>query len=224
MITASALARNCAYAKVLGAKKARTPAQQESMDRGTAFHAAVERWLKTGELPIVDDLEMQGWIDLLACEWNPPPARAMTEIAWGLTPDGRFRAVEEPEPHVYRALDGSPLATAGRADVVWTTEHNVLTVVDLKTGRWPVAPAHENLQVNAAGIALAQAYMADAYVPAIYYARDGAWDMGEPVELRGPAHADMLRQVLEAAALPLEPRPGDHCKGCWERRQCPKGG
>lgn len=223
MITASALAPNCAYAKVLSAKKARTADQQAAMDQGTAFHTAVEGWLRSGEVPVLEDMELQGWIDLLAVEWNPPPADPGIEIAWGLRPDGSYADVIEPEPHVYVAATGGELLTAGRADVCWLTG-GMLTVVDLKTGRWPVTPAPDNLQVNAAGIALAQRYGASVYVPAIYYARDGAWDMGDPVQLDSFDHAAKLDAVREAAMLPPEPRPGPHCEGCWERKRCPKGG
>lgn len=220
MITASALRAHCAYPAVLKRDKRPTPDQQAAMDRGTAFHMAVEQWLKTGEIPVVADMECQGWIDLLAAEWNPPPRGAMTEIAWGLRPDGKYADVLEPEPHVYVARDGGELLTAGRADVAWL-HGGVLTVVDLKTGRWPVAPAGENLQVNAAGIALAQVSFTRGYVPAIYYARDGAWDMGERVELDSPEWAQMFEAVRAAALLPPEPRPGEHCAGCWERKRCP---
>jgi hypothetical protein len=99
-----------------------------------------------------------------------------------------------------------------------------LYLVDWKTGKWPVTPPAKNLQVNAAGIALAQrpGFIAPptAYVPGIYYTRDGVFEWGEPVELGGPAHLAIFEEIRAAALLDETPRPGDHCGSCWERRAC----
>lgn len=219
MISASALAPNCAYAKVLSAKRPRPPSTVEAADRGTAFHAAVETWIKEGEYPTVDDLEMQGWLDLLASQWTPPE-HAEVEVAWGLRPDGTYTDVDEPEPHVYVARDGGELLTAGRADLVFERA-GVLHVVDWKTGRWAAAPAVANLQVHAAGLALAAQTGLHGYLPMIYYVRDGYPDFGDVVPLGSPVRAEMLERVREAATLPPEPRPGPWCARCWERKDCP---
>jgi hypothetical protein len=224
MISASALMRNCGHPRVL---KNRPPTTQRERDararrdeaaaRGTTFHAAIETWLKEGAPPMLEDAEMQGWLDLLAMQWAPPPG-ARVEVPWGLTPAGDHAHVDEPEPHVYTSPD--PLITAGRADVSWLGFDGRVYVLDWKTGKWPVTPAASNLQVNAAGIALAREIVAPAYVPGIYYTRDGAWDWGEPVEIGSVAHAEILADVHAAALLDNEPRPGDHCQTCWERRAC----
>lgn len=220
MISASALAPNCGYARILSAKRPRPASTQEAADRGVTFHAAVEAWIKTGELPMVDDLEMQGWLDLLESQWTPP-VNAECEIAWGLRLTGSYTDVDEPEPHKYVARDGGELLTAGRADVAWEAR-GVLHVVDWKTGRWPATAAPMNLQVNAAGIALAKRVGATSYRPAIYYVRDGAWDVGDEVPLGSPVGLGMLHEVRTAALLPPEPRPGSWCSRCWERKQCPQ--
>lgn len=225
MISASALAPNCGYAKVLSAKRPRPATTVEAADRGTMFHAAVEAWVKTGELPALDDLEIQGWLDLLASQWSPS-VNAEVEIAWGLRllEGGAafcYVDVDEPEPHKYVARDGGELLTAGRADLAWE-EKGVIQVVDWKTGKWPATAAMMNLQVNAAGIALAEKLGAISYAPAIYYARDGAWDLGEEVPVGSAVHHGMLREVIAAALLPPEPRPGDWCSRCWERKACPR--
>src|SRR5262252_1655424 len=188
MISASALKPNCAYPNVLKKLKQPTPEQQGAIDRGTHFHAAVELWLKGGRLPEVNDAEVQGWIDLLASVWRPLPENAHTEIAWGLSPDGDHVMVAEPRPHCYEAMNGAELLTAGRADVCWITGTvslgRILTVIDFKTGKWPVPVADENLQVNAAGIALMQRFGCDGYLPGIYYARDGHFDWGDSIVMR----------------------------------------
>lgn len=217
MISASGLVADCAYRRVLKARKPRSPNLEAAGARGTAFHALIERWIRDGVVPVVEDLEMQGWVDLLAAEWSPPPG-ARTEIAWGLSPDGAHVMVQEPKPHVYEAMDGRPLLTAGRADVCYGGV--TLNVVDWKTGKWPVAPAGENLQVNAAGLALARRFEARRYLPMIYYVRDGYFDVGEPVELDGPSGAAALEMVRAAAQLDETPRPGPWCASCWERREC----
>lgn len=221
MISASALARNCGYARVLSAARPRPATTVEAADRGTAFHKAIEGWIQHHEYPQVDDLEIQGWIDLLASQWTPD-VTAECELAWGLTPDGNYVEVTEPEPHKYVAPLGWPLLTAGRADLAFE-RRGVLYVVDWKTGKWPVTPAADNLQVNAAGIALAQKYGATSYCPAVYYVRDGAFDEGDDVPLGSREHEQMFEAVKTAALLGDEPRPGPWCSKCWERKQCPEG-
>lgn len=220
MISASALAPNCGYARVLNARREKPPSTAEAAERGTIFHAAVERWVTWRELPVVDDLEIQGWIDLLASLWYPP-LDAEVEIAWGLRPDGSYTDVDEPTPHVYVARDGGELLTAGRADLAFD-RRGVLYVVDWKTGKWPATPAVMNLQVNAAGLALAARTGAESYQPAIYYVRDGAFDDGDEIAIGSREHARMLDEVRAAALLPPEPRPGPWCERCWERKACPK--
>lgn len=218
MISASALVPHCAYRRLLKARKPRKPEWDAAADRGTTFHAAVERWIREGVPPVLEDLEMQGWVDLLASQWAPPPG-AKTEIAWGLSPDGDHVMVQEATPHVYESMNGRPLLTAGRADVCWGSV--CLYVIDWKTGAWPVTPATENLQVNAAGIALAKRFGARAYVPGVYYVRDGYFDMGERVEIGSIQHAVRFDEVCAAARLDEKvPRPGEWCASCWERRDC----
>lgn len=219
MISASGLAPNCGFAKILSTKRPRPASTVEAADRGTVFHGGVEAWVRTGELPTLDDLEIQGWLDLLASQWLPP-VDTEVEIAWGLLPDGAYCDVDEPEPHVYVPRAPHVLLTAGRADAAWQSR-GCLYVVDWKTGKWPVTPAASNLQVNAAGIALAARIGAAEYRPGVYYVRDGAWDWGDPVILGSHAHAEMFAQVTEAAMLPPEPRPGAWCSRCWERKACP---
>jgi hypothetical protein len=235
VISASALKPNCAYPTVLKRGKVVTPDQQRAMDRGTAFHAAIECWARTGAPPVVADPEIQGWADLLCAElphqgmgWIPGVTVALVEEAWGLWDDGRYTPVSEPMPHVYAALgeyrDGVALLTAGRADLAWCAGASTLVVLDWKTGKWPAPPAGCNLQVNGAGIALAQFTGMPWYLPGIYYARDGAFDWGDPVRMGSPEQLAMWRDVREAALLPPEPRPGEWCGDCWERKACPKGG
>lgn len=221
MISASSLVRHCRYEKVLKSGREVPPDQQAKIDAGTRFHAAVEAWIRDGALPeLENDPEVQGWLDLLASGWIPP-VNTECEIAWGLDLAGAYVDVDEPEPHVYVARDGRELLTAGRADVAFDWR-GVLYVVDWKTGKWAVTPAASNLQVHAAGIALAQRAGATSYRPAIYYVRDGHFDGGDEVPLNSPAHVAMLAEVREAAFLDDEPHPGDWCGRCWVKRQCPK--
>jgi hypothetical protein len=121
MWSASALKRFCAHPNILNKTKVVTPDQQVAMDRGTAFHAAAETWLRTGVAPEVEDLEIQGWLDALIAQF-PIPAWAKLEIAWGLTPDMKHAMVAEPQPHKYESMNGAELLTAGRADIVWIDE------------------------------------------------------------------------------------------------------
>ncbi len=208
--------------------------------RGRVLHEAIETWIRTGALPPIADPEIQGWADLLVAElphqgvgWIHPKhlpgaPLPLVEEAWGLWDDGRYTPVSEPAPHVYVATgeyrEGTALLTAGRADLAFTAGHSTLVVLDWKTGKWPVTPAEMNLQVNAAGMALAQTTGMPWYLPGIYYARDGYFDWGEPVRMGSPEHHARWADVREAALLPPEPRPGPHCQGCWDRKICPSGG
>lgn len=225
MITASALRSHCGYARILSKMRTPTPAQQVSIDKGVQFHAAVEQWARSRELPVLPDLEMQGWLDLLACDWEPPVG-AEIEVAWGLRSvldagvPPAYVHVDEPEPHVYVARDGRQLLTAGRADVAWVDGEVSLRAADWKTGKWPATPAVDNLQVNAAGIALALKSGLTSYTPGVYYARDGYWDWGPKVVFGTSAFERIWGEIRSAALLDERPRPGEHCVKCWERRGC----
>jgi len=235
IVSASALRRNCGYPRALNRERKPTADQQAAMDRGTVFHQAIETWARTRELPVVPDLEMQGWLDLLAADWHPP-LDGEYEVAWGLRAelsDGvppAYVEVDEPEPHVYvprrfvvpagqtaQQAMGAALLTAGRADVAWWSGDG-LVVADWKTGRYPATPAPQNLQVNAAGIALALKRGASSYVPMIYYARDGYWDHGPRVVFGTPAFERIWGEIRSAALLDERPRPGEWCADCWDRR------
>lgn len=229
MWSASSLVRHCAHVNVLKRVKPKSVSTQQACDRGTEFHAAVEAWIRTGAVPELADLEMQGWLDLLASQWTPPPGTD-TEIPWGLDVYGNHVEVNEPEPHVYVAAGGADLLTAGRGDAAWLADvieedsgyvgSDVVHFLDWKTGKWPAPPARENLQVNAGGIALARKFGARAWRPGIYYARDGVFDWGDVVEIGSIAHVEMYADVRASALLPETPIPGDHCGNCWERRNC----
>jgi hypothetical protein len=219
--SASALKAHCAAPNVLKKLRPPSPSSQLAIDKGVTFHAAVECWVKSGQPPHADDLEIQGWLDLLASQWVPPQS-TLVEIAWGLSPQGEHVHVAEPKPHVYEAINGAELLTAGRADALWL-EFGVLRVVDWKAGRWPVAPARENLQALAGSLALAARFGVDVYQPGIYYAQDGAWDWGDAVMRGSETAAQAFEAVKAAALLDDQPHPGNHCGSCWERKACAPG-
>lgn len=217
MWTASKLRRDCAHANVLADLNPR-PTRDAAANKGKAFHAALQDWQDFGAIPAMSDPDVTAWLQIMVDNnWSWPDGVEL-EVAWGLNTWGKFSPVEETQPHVYTALDGEPLITAGRADACWLAG-DVLTVVDWKTGRTQAPPARINLQVNAAGIALAQKWKARAYVPCVYYAREGRWDVGDEVELPGEAHG-ILTDIEAAAALDSQPHPGPHCSDCWERKNC----
>lgn len=161
--TASKLSRFCAHHHVLSDLNPR-PTRDKAAAKGTAFHAALEEWRRTGVVPAMADDDVAGWVQIMVDNGWAWPDGCETEVAWGLNAWGMFSPVKETSPHVYEAIDGEPLITAGRADACWMTG-DVLTVVDWKTGRSDAPPARSNLQVNAAGIALAQKWKARAFVP-----------------------------------------------------------
>ena len=216
--TASRLDRDCAHRNVLSEltpKKSRDAAAK----KGTIFHAALKEWRDTGVVPTLADDEIAAWLAIMVDHrWDWPDGCEL-EVAWGLSAWGTFVAVEETEPHVYRALDGEDLLTAGRADACWVAD-GVLVSCDWKTGRTMAAHATENLQINAAGIALAQKWKARAYVPTLYYARAGIWQPGEEIETASAGWGRILDEIKVSAKLDDQPRPGPHCSNCWERKAC----
>lgn len=197
-----------------------------SAPRGNVFHDTIRRWGETGVLTLPEDSEeIRGWIELLAMSWAPPPG-ARFELALGLSPNGRYVPVEEPEPHVYVATDGSKLLTAGRADLtwcradpeLWNEGRKVAVVRDWKTGSYPVAHPRENLQLLALGFAAADMFGAEAMQLEINYVRDGVTET-ETFDVDSPMAADAWADLEAAALLDDQPRPGPHCETCWERRK-----
>ena len=224
IVSASALVRDCGYQRRLKREKPRTPEMEAAARRGTIFHAAVEDdpyRMARGKVPQVEDAEMQGWLDLLATsDQFRPTIGVETEILWGLGFDGQYVAPVETAPHVYEAAPGQPsLLTAGRADIAWD-RNGCIYVADWKTGKWPATPAVDNLQVNAAGIALAARTSSASYLPMVYYARDGYWDVGREVVMGSADWMRVYGEVKTAALLDETPRPGPHCASCWERKAC----
>lgn len=230
MKTASQLKRNCAYPIVLDAKRKVTPEQQAAKDAGTSFHELVRMKLEHGADVSSENPEIQSWLDMFDVYWaeqksaRRPDVVVECEVPWGLSPDGRYVEVTEPQPHIYVPVrDGDELLTAGRIDLVIRSPLLVLAI-DYKTGKWPSPPADENLQANAAGLALTRKYGTQGYAAGIYSIRDGGpLDRGLPVVVNGAEWERRFEAVREAAQLPLTPIPGEHCASCWNRRDCPEG-
>lgn len=225
IVSASALVRHCGYARALKRARPKSASAQEACDRGTKFHAYVEHdpiALSRGQVPQVDgDDEMQGWLDMLATsDQFRPTVNVETEILWGLGFDGQYVQPVETSPHVYEPAPGQPsLLTAGRADIAWE-RRGCIYVGDWKTGKWPATPAGDNLQVNAAGMALAARTNSPSYLPMVYYARDGYWDVGREVVIGTADWMRVFGEVRTASLLDETPRPGPHCASCWERKGC----
>lgn len=237
VITASALKRNCGYPRALSRLEPTTAKERDARarrdaaaDKGTAFHEAIQRWAVPGTVfPEVADDEVRGWLEMLAMHWSPKPGM-LFELALGLREDGSGVLCDEPEPHVYVARDGSPLLTAGRADVVWAqmlvnaelvlgAPAHIVVVRDWKTGRWAVDPPARNLQTTALAVAACNLAHADGFVREIYYVRDGHLDADElHVMVGSPEYLAAVADVAGAALLDDTPRPGPHCEGCWEAR------
>jgi hypothetical protein len=219
MWTASQLSRHCAHHRILSNLGPPKPTRDKAAAKGTLFHVALASWHRSGVIPPTDDPDLTQWLQTMVDNGWAWPDGAELETAWGLSMWGTNVAVKETEPHVYAALDGEPLLTAGRADACWMSG-DVLAVVDWKTGRTQADLARINLQVNAAGIALCQRYKASAYQPGIYYAREGRWDIGGEVARDSDDWRAALADVEAAAVLDEHPHPGDHCGSCWERKEC----
>lgn len=222
MWTASQLSRHCAYHRILANLNPR-PSRDKAAKRGDVFHRALVDWYSLGRPPMTDDDEINGWLGTMIDHGWTWPDRSELEVAWGLSKWGTFVAVEETQPHVYRALDGEDLLTAGRADAIWPIPEDAECLIascDWKTGRTVAPSAVINLQANAAGMAACQRWKSPGYVPLIYYAREGRWDVGEIVRHGSREWEAMLEEIRAAADLDDKPHPGPHCGDCWERKNC----
>ena len=218
--TASKLSRNCAHHHTLSNLNPR-PTRDAAAHKGKAFDIALVDWFHEGRIMPTSYAEVDAWLQTMVDNGWQWPDRCHVQVPWGLDKWGCYSPVEEkPEDsHIYVPINGvDDLLTAGRADACWIAD-DVLVVVDWKTGRTLVPRARINLQVNAAGIALAQRFKARAYQPGIYYAREGRWDMGDEVEDWRGAFG-VLEEIEIAAGLDDKPHPGPHCSDCWERKNC----
>lgn len=228
LASASALVRNCGYQRKLNRERPRSSATRAAMDAGSFFHRLVEGHSieeARAEFPKLDDFDVRTaveWANYFAASW-PRPAGLEHEVALGLSLEGKYVPVEEPEPHVYvTARDtgrGVKLLTAGRADLVWV-EADVVHVADLKTGRHHVGEPGRRLQNLALGFAAADRARCPLMRLGVYYARDGVWEWSDLIALGTPAAAELFIEVEQAALLDETPRPGPWCSGCWERKGC----
>lgn len=236
IVTASALARHCGYKRKLN-KGPKHVKVQEAADEGTRFGRLVQDWLegRNPQEPEYPD-EPWCWFEALRATWRPPGG-IRCEVPLGLTPEGLYEPVEEPLPHVYvpapHRLGKVKLLTAGRADLLWTYEQRGLEgtdplrahvtkhvyVADLKRTAWRYGYPGLLPQLMALGLAAAAMERADVLHLGLYGARDGAWDWSDPIELAEHGES-MLAEVTEMATLDEEPRPGDWCSSCYERRAC----
>lgn len=219
LITCSSLTRYCRYEKVLKSRKPRSESADEAAALGTQFHGLVEAWLlnRTADADI-SPVALE-WFAALQATWTPPD-RVQSEVALGMSPMGHYVEVEENPPgsHVYVALTGERLLTAGRADLLWR-DGETLYVADLKTGRTHLGDPGSLPQLMALGLAAADKHGCSRLLLGIYYARDAAWEWSEPIELAWDRQA-LFDEVARMATMGDEPRPGPWCASCWERRGC----
>jgi len=227
MRTASQLTRDCGYVTKLSQLRPRSAYVQSTADEGTRFGKLVQEWLegREPEAPSALD-EPWSWFEYMRQVWTAPPG-IQCEVPLGLSWDGNFVEVTEPNPHIYipaMGSDPSILATAGRADITapiraMTVEGLVdaVLVADLKRSAWKYSPPDRHPQLMALGCAFASKIGVEYMVLGLYGAKDGTWEQSDPVRVD-----DLLPAVLEMCALPEnEPRPGPWCAGCYERRNCP---
>jgi hypothetical protein len=202
----------------------------EAAATGEEFHRCVAQWIATEHngQPFFDSgysPTVRRWLSRLRGVWRPPQG-CETEVALGLAEvagEPRFVNVrEQPEgSHVYvPVFPGTQLLTAGRADLIHP-EHDdrpdslVLRVADWKTTKDPLGPPERIVQLLAAGIAACLRGGCVAFVPAVFYVRAAAWDVGPPIHLDSPAGERAWDAVANAARRGTDPAPSSACIGCW---------
>lgn len=112
--------------------------------------------------------------------------------------------------------------TEGTADVVVHID-DVAVVYDWKTGmRDNVAPAGSNLQLLTYGVAVALADGANAFrVAAVFLDGDSEPHVDESPLFTQAEWWPLLESIKAAASKPVEAKPGEHCRDCYQRRVCP---
>ena len=222
MRTTSALTRNCAYVTKLSKARPRSAYVQGTAEEGTRFGKLVQDWIegRDPQPPAVLD-DPWCWFETLRQTWIPLDG-VKCEIAMGLSPDGQYVAVTEPEPHVYVPVDPeAKLATAGRSDLQWwlhnpSDDDGCVFVADLKRSGWRYGAPEQVPQLMALGCAAARKYGVSEMRLGIYSAKDGTWEWSGRLRVD-----DVIGEVLEMAALPEDvPLPGPWCGGCYERKGC----
>lgn len=224
MITASGLRRHCAYPVTLSKLVKPDSRSQAAMAKGTAFHKLMEQFLlgDEGAVAMPEDEELASWVT-----WARAYAsRGYPEVAVGLSTTGLYVPVDEPEPHVYVARDGTPLLTAGRIDFLRKAD-GIVVVGDWKTGKYKADPVTRNLQLTALALAAAEMMGADGFVRQLVYVRMKEVDEDEqPIMLDSAEAGRCWEMVREAAMLdPLVPVVGAHCRNCWDlkKKRCEIG-
>jgi hypothetical protein len=110
--------------------------------------------------------------------------------------------------------------TRGTADLV-ASHGDDLLVVDWKTGRPEfVAPAAENLQLHAYGLAVALDCGLEAYRVALGFLDGDQLTLDEAPPVKGAEMWTMFNRIKAAAARPPVASPGEHCARCWSRVHC----
>lgn len=226
MRTFSALRARCHYPEIIDLMVPKKLSRLKSLSVGTAFHDVVEAWV-TGK-PINElalSPEVHSWLDLMKSVWVPP-TDCKSEVAIGITNDGRAVDVDEPEPHAYVPRNPGPgnvLLTAGRLDLQWTegfTEH----VVDVKTGRLYLGDPWQIPQLVAQAVSVALRLLAEfsdvsEIKLGVYYARTGLFDYSDGARPVSEVVA-MFPKVVRWATAESDPRPGAHCIGCYSAAEC----
>jgi hypothetical protein len=92
-------------------------------------------------------------------------------------------------------------------------------VGDIKRSEYTTSDGPKTLQLAFYGTAYALLHQCDGYVPAIWAAVEGTWDVGQYVDLLS-AEGLIVYQRLVHAATNTEHATGAHCMGCWSRMHC----
>ena len=220
MRTFSALRDKCSYPEILELTRVRYAGQQKALDRGTAFHRAVEQWVKGEQIDMPTDPDVVAWLDRMTSTWTPPPG-IRSEFAVGIRPDGSVTdEVDEPEPHVYVARDGSELLTAGRLDLTWDADR-VAHVVDVKTGVKYLGSPWSIPQITAQAYCIAMLSMcggADHVKAGVFYARLGVFDFGATRPIQD-AHA-IFPRIVRWATQSAAPVISGACLSCYSSKAC----
>lgn len=224
MRTFSALRDKCAHPELIQLVTPRSYALDKAANKGTEFHAIVERWVKRG-LFVCDsgDKDVIEWCRKLRASGWEPPESCHAEWAVGIQPTGEVIDVEEKPPgsHEYHAIDGSELLTAGRLDLCWT-EDGTLSVADIKTGKSYLGDPWQVPQLVAQVYAASRCNMllggATRVRVGVYYARLGMFDFGAVKPILEVV--DRFSDIVRWSTMSDEPKPGGHCLDCWEAKHC----
>jgi hypothetical protein len=218
-MSALPIAQYCGMAPKLSLGAGRAAAQS------TAFHAMCAKAENAADLfrnlTISEQKELLTWkrpADIvLSSDDNPVVLRyedAEHELAVALDTQGMPCSPESPN-----------VLTVGHLDMGWVKVVGGVSIAyvgDIKRTPWTTTDGTESLQLVAYGLAYALLRGCEYFACGIWQATEAQWQWGDTIDLLSLKASELSQRVRAAAANDSSDyNTGPHCRGCYQRLNCP---